>query len=305
MKLLSNQQTRYVNRTLESIAKNDPNTVNVVLNGFAINEAKLATLAMSLVSNKYVKSLYLQNVGIDAKGANLLAFALRSNKTLEHLSLNDNKIGSEGCAAIAAALRENQTLVTLGLSNNSITSHGAKHLSNLLKENREQSSITRIFLDGNDDVSEKILHKINRYCLKASSRNCGSTLSDVRSNKRDSVSLNQAGIYEEKADSRKAEYDLFKEVIGYESVNSLHESLNASNLASYIERVQTSIKQRSNLEDELGREYFASNTDLEASFLSAADDEKGGGKGEKKEKHVGYLKSMKWRATHRKVHIQN
>ncbi|KAL3776203.1 hypothetical protein HJC23_011070 [Cyclotella cryptica] len=318
MKLLGNQQTRYVNRTLESISKNDPNLVNVVLNGFAINEAKLATLAMALLSNQHVKSLYLHNVGINAKGANLLAFMLRSNKTLKHLSLNDNKIGSEGCAAIAASLRENCTLVTLGLSNNSITSKGAKYLSNMLKENREQTSLTRIFLDGNDDVSEKIIHKINRYCLKvrskcpSSNKSYASTppCSDVGSNDtseqdhKDSVGFNLAGVDEGKANARKAEYDLFKEVIGYESVNSLHESLNASNLASYIERVQTSIKHR-NLEEELGCEYFASNTDLGESFLSAADDGHDHDEGKRKEKHVGYFKSMKWPATHRKVHTQD
>lgn len=101
MKLLGNQQSRYIHKTLDSISKNvsmlqqkyysreirvltvyrtpcramqDPTTVNVVLNGFAINETKLATLAMALVNNEFVKSLYLHNTGINLRGANLLAF---------------------------------------------------------------------------------------------------------------------------------------------------------------------------------------------------------------------------------------
>lgn len=316
MKLLGNQQSRYIHKTLDSISKNDPTTVNVVLNGFAINETKLATLAMALVNNEFVKSLYLHNTGINLRGANLLAFALRSNKTLEHLSLNDNIIGSDGCSALAAALYENNTLVSLGLSNNSITDHGAKKLCKMLKNCQEESSLTRIFLDGNN-IEDKFLNKIDRYCLKVRSRSCKSSCSkshtstspssDVASitshHDRDSASSpNEADRGD--VQSKRAEYDLFKQVIGYESVNSLHTSLNASNLASYIERVHEQRK----FEDELGPEYFSSDADLGrsfgTSFLSTADNKQEEMKGRKKDKQAGYFRGMKWSAN-RKVYTNS
>lgn len=294
----------------------DPNTVNVVLNGFAINETKLAALAMSLVNNEHVKSLYLHNTGINPKGANLLAFALRSNKTLEHLSLNDNIIGSEGCSAFAAALYENRTIESLGLSNNGITSHGAKKLSKMLKEKHDVTSLSRIFIDGNDDIDQKILDKIDRYCLKARARSCrsscnkshastspcsdnGSLTSSQHEPLRDSAGSARADLGT--VPSKKAEYDLFKEVIGYESVNSLHTSLNASNLASYIERVHKNENRRA-LEEELGPEYFASNTDLGTSFLSTASDKQDCNNGKKKDKPDGHFRGMKWPSKRR---VQN
>jgi hypothetical protein len=315
MKLLGNQQNRFVHRTLESIANNDPNTVNVVLNGFAINETKLASLAMSLVNNEHVKSLYLQNTGINPKGANLLAFALRSNKTLEHLSLNDNIIGSEGCAALAAALHENHTLISLGLSNNGIADNGAKKIVKMLKENHQETSISRIFIDGNDDISEKIIQKIDRYCLKACAKNLrsscnkshastspcseiGSHTSSKQYQEKDLAGPHKIGRHA--GPSKKAEIDLFKEVIGYESTDLLHTSLNASNLASYIERVHKN--EEGKLEDELGPEYFSSDIDFGTSFLSTASDKQDFSKGRKKDKH-GYFRSMKW-PSHRKVHNQ-
>lgn len=279
---------------------------------------------MSLVNNDHVKSLYLHNTGINPKGANLLAFALRSNKTLEHLSLNDNIIGSDGCAALAAALHENDTLVSLGLSNNGISSHGAKKLSKMLKERHEDTSLNRIFLDGND-IDEKIIDKIDRYCLRARAKNhrssCNkshastSPCSDAASITSSQHDHHKGSVCSNEADqgtvkSSRAEYDLFKEVIGYDSVENLHTSLNASNLASYIERVHKHEKR--NIEEELGPEYFASDADLNlgksldfgASILSMADEKEGRHSKGNSKKDRGYFRGMKWPA-HRRVHSKN
>lgn len=232
------------------------------------------------------------------------------------MSLNDNIIGSDGCSALATALYENNTLVSLGLSNNSITDHGAKKLCKMLKNCQEESSLTRIFLDGNN-IEDKFLNKIDRYCLKVRSRSCKSSCSkshtstspssDVASitshHDRDSASSpNEADRGD--VQSKRAECDLFKQVIGYESVNSLHTSLNASNLASYIERVHEQRK----FEDELGPEYFSSDADLGrsfgTSFLSTADNKQEEMKGRKKDKQAGYFRGMKW-STNRKVYTNS
>lgn len=261
---------------------------------------------MSLVNNEHVKSLYLHNTGINPKGANLLAFALRSNRTLEHLSLNDNIIGSEGCAALAAALHENHTLISLGLTNNGITDNGAKKIVKMLKENHKETSISRIFLDGNEDISDKIIHKIDRYCLKACAMSLRSSCNKSHASTTpcsEIGSITSSKQYQDRdsADSQTiGEIDLFKEVIGYESTDLLHTSLNASNLASYIERVHKN--EEGKLEDELGPEYFASDNDFGTSFLSTASDKHNFGKERKKDKH-GYFRTMKW-PSHRKVHNQ-
>ncbi|KAL7466067.1 hypothetical protein ACHAXS_006364 [Conticribra weissflogii] len=151
-------QKKYLRKTLKNITKNDPSTSKVVLNGYNLEDEKIATLAMSLVTNCHVQILYLSQCGITAKGAYLLAFALRKNRSLEHLWLNGNKIGSVGAEAIAAALFENKTLMTLGLANNSIGNRGGKKLVEAVRENE---SITDIFLEGNR-MNKRLVDEINR-----------------------------------------------------------------------------------------------------------------------------------------------
>jgi Ran GTPase-activating protein (RanGAP) involved in mRNA processing and transport len=152
-------QKRHLKKTIKKIRRNDSSTTEVVLNGFDFqSDPTLATLAMSLMSNTYVKILYLHGCNITAKGAYLLAFALRSNRSIEHVWLNDNKIGSTGADALASALCVNRTLLTLGLRNNSIGNRGGKALLRAVNEN---DTIVGIFLEGNR-MSSRIVDEINR-----------------------------------------------------------------------------------------------------------------------------------------------
>jgi len=155
-------QTRHLRKILSNLAREDPKTKEVVLNGFNLGDEdeKMARLAMSLVSNRHIKVLCLNNCGITSKGAHLLAYALGKNKSLDHVWLNHNKIGSSGAEAIAAALKTNQTLLTLGLSNNSIGNHGGKALAKALSQNH---SITDVFAQGNR-MSIRIEDEISRSC---------------------------------------------------------------------------------------------------------------------------------------------
>ena len=161
-------QRKYLRRVLKSIAKNDPNTKEVVLNGFPFQDKNIASLAMSLVSNTHVRILYLHNCGISARGAHLFAYALSKNTSIEHLWLNSNAIGSAGAEAIANALRENRTLKTLGLGDNDIGNHGGKRIKDALKHN---DVITDIFLMGNR-MSESIVNEICRRCHKTTHNEC-------------------------------------------------------------------------------------------------------------------------------------
>lgn len=160
--MMNKYQTRYLKKVLASLNRDDPKLSAVALNGFAIGEdnEKMAQLSMSLIRNKHVKALCLNNCGITSKGAHLLAFALSHNASLEHVSLNHNDIGSSGADAISAALTKNHTLLTLLLAHNSIGNNGGKALARAVRLNR---SITDIFIDGNR-MSVRVADEINRIC---------------------------------------------------------------------------------------------------------------------------------------------
>lgn len=155
-------QTRYLSKVLTNLARDDPKTKEVVLNGFVIGNEhdKMAQLAMSIVSNHHIKILCLNNCRITSKGAHLLAYAIGKNRTLEHVWLNGNKIGSSGAEALAKVAAKNKTLLTMGLSNNSIGNHGGKALIKTLRQN---PNITDVFVDGNR-MSYKVEDEINRIC---------------------------------------------------------------------------------------------------------------------------------------------
>ncbi|KAL3794553.1 hypothetical protein HJC23_008009 [Cyclotella cryptica] len=157
-------QQRYVRKVLKNIAKNDPNTKEVVLNGYPFQDECIASLTMSLINNSHVRILYLHDCGISARGAHLLAYALRMNRTIEHLWLNGNNIGSAGADALANSLRENRTLQTLGLGDNDIGNHGGKKILESLKHNEV---ITDIFLEGNR-MSVRIIDEVCRRCDRTS-----------------------------------------------------------------------------------------------------------------------------------------
>jgi hypothetical protein len=344
MKIPGRQNKRYLKQTLDSISRNDTNTINVVLNSFSLSDDKVASLAMSLVNNTCVKNLYLHNNGINAKGAALLGFALRTNTTLESVSLNDNCIGNEGCAAISAALYDNTSLITLSLSNNGISNSGGKKLSTMLKESKHSSSINFVFLDGND-ISEKIIEKIDKYrsrrkniaakandlkssngshsyCSKSST---GSGLSEYYDELNDEIELNhelQTSANGAGGDKLNFEYGVWKETIGYESLNnlnasrnslnnsfsacdtglnashrnSLNNSFNASDLASYIKKVQFSIKNQG-----FDCSFVSSNADL-----SIADDDEQVEDGKERTKRNLKIKTLSWRLwSNRKIGIEN
>lgn len=171
-------QQRYVRKVLKSIANNDPNTKEVVLNGYPFQDACIASLTMSLVNNSHMRILYLHDCGISARGAHLLAYALRKNRTIEHLWLNGNNIGSAGADALANSLRENRTLQTLGLGDNDIGNHGGKKILESLKHNQV---ITDIFLEGNR-MSERIIDEVCRRCDRTSDHDVSTTNKRYESN---------------------------------------------------------------------------------------------------------------------------
>ena len=153
-------QKKYLRQVIKNIAQNDPDTKEVMLDGHAFTQDSIAQFTMSLVNNNQVRVLYLQNCGIDDRGAHLIAFALNKNTSVQHLWLNGNTISSSGAVAIANVLGENCTLLTVGLCDNDIGNSGGREIRSALKENQV---ITDILLDGNR-IKERIVNDIARRC---------------------------------------------------------------------------------------------------------------------------------------------
>lgn len=98
-------------------------------------EGTLHPLLKKLRDDKVVKSLYLMNLPLGDKGAQLVADMLKANATLETLYLNGNAICDAGVARLATALETNTTLKKLSLSDNVITDEGMNYLGRSLARN--------------------------------------------------------------------------------------------------------------------------------------------------------------------------
>ena len=170
----SKQQSRYLQKTLSKLARDDPKTQQVVLNGFTIQDDKMARLAMSLVGNTHIKILSLNNCGITSQGAHLLAYALSHNRSLSHVWLNQNKIGSSGAEAIASALSKCPSLLTLGLANNSIGNRGGRALADALAQNR---TITDVFVQDNR-MSGRVEDQIIRIVYYEDESDCDDDINE-------------------------------------------------------------------------------------------------------------------------------
>ncbi len=265
---------------MDKIARNDPNTANVVLNDIEIGNENLAVFILSLVTNTHVQKLFLHNAGITSTQAHLLACGLQQNRSLKHLSLNGNCIGSTGAESIASVLYDNRTLKTLGLSNNGIGNHGGKKLLKMLRENE---SIEEIFLEGND-ISNKILLKINDCCRihhSGTRSHRKESIRKTRPSHNDDTEDIDSTTYassdftshtSRKSESYESEYEDFHELpnfsqsqgISYGFANISVEDFNSSglDLASYIKRVNLLSMEATKEEEAFLREMETSDADL-------------------------------------------
>ena len=79
--------------------------------------------------------LYLNDCGLQERGAQAIADVLRVNRTLTNLNLRSNQLGEGGAQAIAAALRENHMLTNLNLGWNSLGEGAAQAIAAALRVN--------------------------------------------------------------------------------------------------------------------------------------------------------------------------
>merc|ERR1712130_995613 len=100
-------------------------------------------LAEGLISNKFLRYLFLNNNGIDDEGAECLFNTLKENNTLKKLYLEENEI-CEG-KGIGDFLEYNSTLEYLNLNRNFIGDSALK----LEFEFGENSSLKELHLEEN------------------------------------------------------------------------------------------------------------------------------------------------------------
>jgi Leucine Rich repeat len=83
-------------------------------------------IAATLIHNRSISTLRMQDNDIGVKGADLISQALKQNKSISHLKISENNIQTEGISPIIKGaeqiLKSNFGLISLDLGKNSIGS---------------------------------------------------------------------------------------------------------------------------------------------------------------------------------------
>ena len=88
--------------TVRSLAANDPNLVELMLDGIDLGHSSEAeALIDALASNTVVTKLSFDNTDMDDSLVAALSLALVDNQTITNLSLRNNQITSEGCEYVS------------------------------------------------------------------------------------------------------------------------------------------------------------------------------------------------------------
>ena len=119
-------------------------TVN--LNNVTLGLSGTKALTRALLNNAILKSLKLEECGIDTPGAVELAKVLPTT-AVESMDLDGNRIGAEGAVAIAAAIPTSK-VHELDLEANGISDEGAIALAAALR-NQRSSPLTKLDLEHN------------------------------------------------------------------------------------------------------------------------------------------------------------
>jgi Ran GTPase-activating protein (RanGAP) involved in mRNA processing and transport len=112
----------------------------------ALGDLGSSALAIALIGNKQVTTIFLESNSIGEIGAAALAEALQVNGVIDVLSIQNNPIGDGGAAAIAKALAVNVNLKALILDENSIGVSGGVAIADALKVNHH---LTQLYLQNN------------------------------------------------------------------------------------------------------------------------------------------------------------
>lgn len=88
--------------TVRSVTKNDPNLVEVRLDGMKLAQSHEAEeLIDALATNTVVTKISLDNTGIDDSLIAALSLSLVDNRSVTEISLRNNQITSEGCEYVS------------------------------------------------------------------------------------------------------------------------------------------------------------------------------------------------------------
>ena len=117
-----------------------------------------SAVAVALIGNTMVTTVWLDQNGVGPVGAQALATALKVNTALVVLSLGGNEIGDAGLASLAEALKASNVLTALIVGNNQIGPAGAELLGHALEVN---TGLQQLYLQNNKlgDAGELELSK--------------------------------------------------------------------------------------------------------------------------------------------------
>ena len=122
---------------IDSVSKNDPNLVEVDLDGKDLTREDETALFKALAQNDCVTTLSLRKNKIANEGAEELANALKDNSTLTHIYLEENMITSNGATGFIAVLREsNKTVQYLELNHNRVRSGLLQQIKKIVETRR-------------------------------------------------------------------------------------------------------------------------------------------------------------------------
>ena len=134
---------------IEQIRANIVTEIN--LNSEEIGDEGAKAIALVLMVNTSLSTLYLYGNKIGDEGAKDIALALMVNTSLSDLYLNGNQIGNEGTKDIAQALMVNTSVSTLYLRYSKIGDEGGRAIAQALMVN---TSLSNLDLGGNQIGNE-------------------------------------------------------------------------------------------------------------------------------------------------------
>jgi len=119
-------------QALVELANNS--TVSINLSQQRLTTAKIKLLSDILANNTSLRTLILEEVGLDATGAKILARALEKHPTIQRLSVEENPLGKEGLEVIINLFANHRHLYRLRAGGTGGTASQRQRLKDLVKE---------------------------------------------------------------------------------------------------------------------------------------------------------------------------
>lgn len=127
---------RYIGRLLSSMS-----IKSMSIQDCGLNDVAAKSIGEALPQLTQLRELFLDKNAITGVGCGHIARGLASNRSVLLLDLGQNPVTNEGCAALKDMLEQNITLARLYLWETKIEHKGVKHIAEGLKRNRRLAKL--------------------------------------------------------------------------------------------------------------------------------------------------------------------